>query len=125
MRKKASKSVQLVLISSVLASCGQPTQPTQSAADAQRVFMRADTTAAYTEVTENYSQQRTSSGGMGTAFLWFMAFRHLGGGLGYANNNLHPQSVVGANARKASAFQAQRAGFGRSAVSNPSSSYGS
>lgn len=122
MRKKASKSVQLVLISSVLASCAQPPQPN---ADQQRVYMRADSTAAYTEVTENYNQQRTSSGGMGSAFLWFMAFRHLGGGLGYANNSLHPQSVVGANAKKASAFQAQRAGFGRSAASNPSSSYGS
>lgn len=123
MRKKASKTVQLVLISSVLASCAQtPTQPT---ADLQRVYMRADSTASYTEVTDNYNQQRSSSGGMGSSLLWFMAFRHMGGMLGYANNNLHPQSVAGANAKKASAFQAQRGGFGKSAVSTPSSSYGS
>lgn len=90
----------------------------------QRVFMRADSTAAYTEVTDNYTQERSGMG-MGNAFLWYMAFRHLGGGLGYANNSLHPQSVAGTNANKAAVHQAQRGGFGRSAASAPRSSYGS
>jgi len=122
MRKTAAKSVQLVLITSVLASCAQP-QSQQGGEAKQRVFMRADSTAAYTEVTDNYSQERSGLG-MGNALLWYMAFRHLGGGLGYANNNLHPQSVAGTNAAKAAAFQAQRGGFGRTAVSSPKSSYG-
>lgn len=123
MRKTAAKSIHLALITSVLASCAQPNDQ-QSADGKQRVFMRADSTAAYTEVTNNYTQGH-SRGGMGSALLWFMAFRHLGGGFGYANNSLHPQSVVGTNAAKAAAYQAQRGGFGRSAASTPRSSYGS
>ena len=124
MRKTAAKSIQLVLITSVLASCVQPNAQ-QNTEGKQRVFMRADSTAAYTEVTNNYTQGQQSGGGMGSALLWFMAFRHLGGGFGYANNSLHPQSVTGTNAAKAAAYQAQRGGFGRSAASAPRSSYGS
>lgn len=86
--------------------------------------MRADPSAPYTEVTDNYAQGH-SGGGMGSSLLWFMAFRHLSGGLGYANNNLHPQSVVGNNTAKAAAYQAQRGGFGRTATTNERSSYGS
>jgi hypothetical protein len=123
MRKKASKSVQLVLITSVLASCATP-QVEKPAEATQRVFMRADTTAPYTEVTNQYAQSHNGGSGMGSALLWYMAFRHLGGGLGYANNSLHPQSVAGTNAAKASAFQAQRGGFGRSATMSPSNSSG-
>lgn len=127
MRKKTSRNIQLVLITSVLASCGQP-QVQKDSSDSQRVFMRADSTAQYTEVTENYKSGNNSGGmGMGTSLLWFMAFRHMGGGLGYANNNLNPQSVVGKNSAKASAYSAQRGGFGKSAssTSSPRSSYGS
>jgi hypothetical protein len=123
MRKTTAKSIQLVLITSVLASCAQHHAP-QKAEGGQRVFMRADSTAAYTEVTENYAQGHSGMG-MGNAFLWYMAFRHLGGGFGYANNSLHPQSVAGTNGAKAAAFQAQRGGFGRTAASAPRSSYGS
>ncbi|UIR54578.1 hypothetical protein LZQ00_09860 [Sphingobacterium sp. SRCM116780] len=125
MRKKTSKSIQLVLITSVLASCSQP-QVQQPDANQQRIFMRADSTAEYTEVTNNYHQQgRHSAGGVGTGFLWFMAFRHMSGGFGYANSSLHPSSVSGTNAAKSSAFKAQRGGFGRSARSSRSSSFGS
>ncbi|MBD1426492.1 hypothetical protein [Sphingobacterium arenae] len=123
MRKTATNSIKLVLITSVLASCAPPNDK-QNVESRQRVFMRADTTAAYTEVTNNYTQGH-SGGGMGSALLWFMAFRHLGGGFGYANNNLHPQSVAGTNAAKAAAYQAQRGGFGRNAASTTRSSYGS
>lgn len=123
MRKKTTKHIHLVLITSVLATCAQA----QQAPDAkQRVFMRADSTAAYTEVTDNYKQdQHARSGGMGSSLLWFMAFRHMGGMLGYANNNLHPQSVTGTNAAKAAAFKAQRGGFGKTANSTVKSSAGS
>jgi len=126
MRKKTSRNIQLVLITSVLASCAQPN--TQGNSDGgQRVYMRADSTAQYTEVTDNYKQGNSSAGmGMGSSLLWFMAFRHMGGGLGYANNNLNPQSVVGTNAAKGQAFNAQRGGFGKSAVSStPKASAGS
>lgn len=126
MRKTTSKHIQLVLITSVLASCAQPNNPSAST-DKQRVFMRADSTAQYTEVTNNYNQGNGGGGmGMGSSLLWFMAFRHMGGMLGYANNSLHPQSVSGTNAAKASAFNAQRGGFGKSAVSStPRASAGS
>lgn len=128
MRKTTSKSVKLVLITSVLASCAQEPIQNNSADTKQRVFMRADSTAQYTEVTDNYKDgnQNNRGGGMGSSLLWFMAFRHMGGGLGYANSGLHPQSVTGTNAAKTSAYKAQRGGFGRSsATSTPRSSYGS
>ncbi len=109
MRKKTTTSVQLVLITSLLASCAQEPQKNTTQ---QRVFMRADTTAPYTEVTQHYQQNH--SGGMGSALLWYMAFRHMGGGLGYANNSLHPSSVAGNNLRKNNAMRTQRSGFGSS-----------
>lgn len=116
MRKKSSTTIKLVLISSILASCGNnttDTKPTQASAQ-QRVFMRADSTATYTEVTDNYQQGRSHGGGMGASLLWFMAFRHMGGAMGYANSSIHPSSVAGNNVRKAAAFKAQRGGFGQS-----------
>ena len=126
MRKKASKSIQLVLITSVLASCNQPQTQVKPDENKQRVFMRADSTAEYTEVTNNYNEQgRHSSGGVGTGLLWFMAFRHMSGGFGYANSSLHPSSVSGTNAAKSSAFKAQRGGFGKSSSLSRSSSFGS
>lgn len=124
MRKPSAKNIQLVLITSVLASCAQP-QSQQNTDNNQRVYMRADSTAPYTEVTDNYRQPEHRAGGLGSSFLWFMAFRHMGGVLGYANNSLHPQSVSGTNAAKATAFKAQRGGFGKSAVSTPKASAGS
>lgn len=127
MRKPSSNNIKLVLITSVLASCGQP-QANNSSDQSQRVFMRADSTAQYTEVTDNYKQGQNGGGGMGmgSSLLWFMAFRQMSGGLGYANNSLNPQSVAGTNAAKASAFKAQRGGFGKTAVSStPKSSFGS
>jgi len=125
MRKNTTRNIQLVLITSVLASCAQP-NANQANSDKQRVFMRADSTAQYTEVTNNYQQGNGGGMGMGSSLLWFMAFRHMGGVLGYANNSLHPQSVAGTNAAKAAAVNAQRGGFGKSAVSStPRSSAGS
>lgn len=116
MRKKTSTNIQLVLITSLLASCAQP-QTTTDSRDVQKVYMRSDTTAPYTEVTNNYRHH--SGSGFGTAFLWYMAFRHLGGGMGYANSNLHPSSVSGKNTAKANAYNnAVRGGFGSKAKSS-------
>lgn len=123
MRKKASSTIKLVLITSVLASCAHTEPPAE--ASKQRVFMRADSTASYTEVTNDYKDQHRTGGGMGSSLLWFMAFRHLGGGMGYANNNLNPNSVSGTNAKKSAAHQAKRGGFGNTAASSQSSSFGS
>lgn len=123
MRKNTPRNLKLVLITSVLASCAEPPN-LEKDAEKQRVYMRADSTAAYTEVTQNYNNSNHSTG-MGSSLLWFMAFRHMGGGLGYFNNHLHPQSVSGTNAKKASAFKAMRGGFGRSGTSTYRSSFGS
>ncbi|HLW42021.1 MAG TPA: hypothetical protein VKY82_06600 [Flavobacterium sp.] len=116
MKKRSSKAVQLLLITSVLASCSKPAPKTENEVK-QQVFMRADSTAQYTNVTQQYDQQRSHSGGMGSALLWYMAFRHLGGGMGYASSGLKPQSVVGTNTAKANAYNktATRGGFGSTA----------
>ena len=124
--KKASKVVTLVLISSVLSSCmNREEAPITN--NAQKVYMRADSTAPYTDVTSNYSSNSGGShhGGMGSSLLWFMAFRSLtGGGMGYASQGLHQQSNVGTNAAKAQAYKSQtvRGGFGKSASSRSVSS---
>lgn len=127
MRKRTTTSLQLVLITAVLASCSRP-EPKRDIAGGpqQQVFMRADSTAPYTEVTQQYDRhQRAGGHGMGSALLWYMAFRHMGGGLGYANNNLHPSSVSGTNTAKANAYKATRGGFGNTASRSGSSSFGS
>ena len=113
MKKRSSTTVQLVLISSLLASCSKPTQEVQDAK--QRVYMRADSTAQYTEVTQQY--QRHHGGGMGNTLLWYMAFRHLGGGMGYNSPGIHRSSVVGTNTGKSSHIS-QRGGFGSTSRSN-------
>lgn len=124
--KRASKVVTLVLISSVLSSCmNREEAPVKN--NAQKVYMRADSTAPYTDVTSNYSSHSGGShhGGMGSSLLWFMAFRSLtGGGMGYASQGLHQQSNVGTNAAKAQAYKSQtvRGGFGKSASSRSVSS---
>lgn len=118
MRKPSSKGIQLVLITSLLASCNQ--QPVESATTdpKQRVFMRADSTAQYTEVTkENWGNNSHNNGFGSSPLLWYMAFRHLGGGMGYSSPGIHRSSVVGNNTRKAS-HMTQRGGFGSSSRSN-------
>lgn len=120
MKKRSSTAVQLVLITSLLASCSKPVEDKQEVK--QRLYMRADSTAQYTEVTDQYQRQSSGGSGMGSAFLWYMAFRHLGGGMGYASNGLHPNSVVGKNAAKSTAFSnAQRGGFGKTAAATATS----
>lgn len=124
--KRASKVVTLVLISSVLSSCmNREEAPVTN--NVQKVYMRADSTAPYTDVTSNYSSNSSGShhGGMGSSLLWFMAFRSLtGSGMGYASQGLHQQSNVGTNTAKAQAYKSQtvRGGFGKSASSRSVSS---
>lgn len=119
--KRASQLVTLVLISSVLSSCTRREEGPAVTNNAQKVYMRADSTAQYTDVTENYAQNHNQSnghiGGMGSTLLWFMAFRSLSGGMGYASQGLHPQSNVGTNTAKSDAMKSQaiRGGFGSSA----------
>jgi len=124
--KRASKVVTLVLISSVLSSCMKKVEETPVTNEEQKVYMRADSTAPYTDVSENYAQNNNQSmmGGMGTSLLWFMAFRSLTGGMGYASPGLHQQSNVGTNTAKATAMknQAIRGGFGKSAQTKTVSS---
>lgn len=111
MNRKSSKAVSLVLITAALASCSRVNEPKE---EAQRVYMRADSTAQYTEVTDQYQNQRSHGGGMGSALLWYMAFRPMmGTGMGYTSNGLHPQSNVGTNTAKANAVKTTtRGGFG-------------
>ena len=116
--KKSSKAVTLVLITSVLASCNKQ-EPKREAT--QQVYMRADSTAKYTNVTDQYQQSNRHYSG--SPLLWYMAFRHLGGGMGYGSAGLHPNSVSGTNATKAKAYSksSTRGGFGKSAYSKTSS----
>lgn len=114
--------VSLVLITSVLASCSKPQE---EITDKQKVFMRADSSAPYTEVTQQYQQQSGGGMGMGSALLWYMAFRPMmGGAMGYTSNGLAHQSNVGSNTKKANAVktQAARGGFGSSAKSSTATS---
>ncbi|MHC5200795.1 hypothetical protein [Myroides sp. LJL119] len=126
MKKRSSKTVSLVLITATLVACSRTT-PEQDQ-QIQRVYMRADQSAPYTEVTEQYQQQRQAGGsgmGMGSALLWYMAFRPLMGGtaMGYASAGLSHQSNVGTNMKKdAAAKTVQRGGFGSTAKSSTASS---
>ena len=124
--KRASKVVTLVLVSSVLASCMKKVEEAPETNNAQKVYMRADSTAPYTDVSENYAQNNNQNmmGGMGSSLLWFMAFRSLTGGMGYASPGLHQQSNVGTNTAKATAMKGQtvRGGFGKSSSSKTVSS---
>ena len=118
--------VTLVLISSVLSSCTKQNEEPPVTNNAQKIYMRADSTAPYTDVTENYAQQNHNRGtnSMGSSLLWFMAFRSLTGGMGYASPGLHQQSNVGTNTAKANAVKGQtiRNGFGKSASNRTVSS---
>ena len=121
MRKPTSKAVKLVLITSSLASCNQaPSNETVEQQPKQHVYMRADSTAQYTDVTkENWGNNtQTNNAGFGASpLLWYMAFRGLGGGMGYSSPGLHQSSVVGKNTNKA-AHITQRGGFGKSSSHN-------
>lgn len=119
---KKSKLVSLVLITATLASCNK-TESQQGASgdwDAKtdkKVYMRSDTTAHYT---------RTHHYGVGSALLWYYAFRPYGSsryGNGYSRTGFYSRGLsktsnVGSNAVKSTI---SRGGFGGRAFSRSSS----
>jgi hypothetical protein len=107
---KKSKIINLVLISAALASCNKKEDSGASGDwddnSGKKVYMRSDTTAQYTR-THHHS-------GIGTALLWYYAFRpYSGGGMGYRtgyySGGLSHQSNVGRNPAKSGI---SRGGFG-------------
>ncbi len=111
---KKSKLVSLVLITAALASCNKNEAQSSGAsgdwgdAKEKKVYMRSDSTAPYT---------RTHHSGLGTAFLWYYAFRPYGSynnGYGYSragyySGNLHSKSNIGSSVTKSNIV---RGGFG-------------
>ncbi|GEO09860.1 hypothetical protein [Segetibacter aerophilus] len=106
---KKSKYVELVLITAVLASCNQPNKEWESG---NKVYMRSDTTAPYS---------RAHHSGIGTALLWYYAFRPYGNfnngnyrRAGYYSRGLSERSNIGSNTFKGAVT---RGGFGRGGYS--------
>lgn len=112
---KKSKWVSLVLISAALASCDKVDAQNgasgswdeKSEKTEKKVYMRSDTTAKYS---------RTHHSGIGTALLWYYAFRPygMGTGMGYQragfySGGIAKSSNVGSNPVKSGIA---RGGFG-------------
>jgi hypothetical protein len=106
---KKSKYIQLVLITAALASCNQAKKPDWD--DNAKLHIRSDSTAPYTNVHHH--------GGLGTALLWYYAFRPYGNynngfyqRAGYYSDAI-TSSNIGTNGFKAAVSK----GFGRSGFS--------
>lgn len=106
---KKSKYIQLVLITAVLASCKRSEKEWESG---NKVYMRSDTTAPYS---------RAYHSGIGTALLWYYAFRPYGNynngnyrRAGYYSRGLSERSNIGSNTFKGGLT---RGGFGRGGYS--------
>jgi hypothetical protein len=104
---KKSKTITLVLITAALASCNK--EKPESEWSGPKVYMRSDSTAAYTRTHHYY--------GVGSALLWYYAFRpyrgYAGGQYGragYYSSGIHERSNIGHNTTKSSIV---RGGFGR------------
>lgn len=104
---KKSKTITLVLITSALASCHK--EKPENDWSGPKVYMRSDSTAAYTRTHHNYV--------LGSALLWYYAFRPYRGynggqygRAGYYSSGIHQSSNIGRNATKSSIV---RGGFGR------------
>lgn len=107
---KKSKYIQLVLITSALASCNQPKKDWSGGS---KVYMRSDSTAPYTQARHH--------SGVGSALLWYYAFRPYGNynngsyqRAGYYSNGIHESSNIGSNSFKGAV---SRGGFGRGGYS--------
>ncbi len=110
---KKSKYVQLVLITAALASCNEQKKEKDWGDDNSKIHVRSDTTAPYTRVHH--------SPGLGTALLWYLAFRPFGNynngryqRAGYFSGGISPLSNTGSNRFKTSVT---RGGFGRGGYS--------
>jgi hypothetical protein len=106
---KKSRYIQLVLITAALAACNRPDKDWESG---NKVYMRSDTTAPYS---------RAHHGGLGTALLWYYAFRPYGKynngqyqRAGYYSGALNRRSNIGSNGFKSAI---SRGGFGRGGYS--------
>ncbi len=113
---KKSKYIELVLITAALASCNQPSKEKewQGGGGGSKTYLRSDTTAPYT-------QARHHGSGIGTALLWYYAFRPYGNysngsyqRAGYYSNALNRSSNIGSNGFKGAVT---RGGFGRGSYS--------
>ena len=107
---KKSKQIQLILITAALASCNKPNKDWEGSSS--KTYIRSDSSAPYT---------RTHHFGVGSALLWYYAFRPYGNysngnyqRAGYYSNAIHPNSNTGSNSFKSSVV---RGGFGRSGYS--------
>jgi hypothetical protein len=107
---KKSKYVKLVLITATLASCNKPNKEWESG---NKVYLRSDTSAPY-------SRAHRSSG-VGTALLWYYAFRPYGNysngryqRAGYFSGGISERSNIGSNGFKGAI---SRGGFGRGGYS--------
>jgi hypothetical protein len=105
---KKSKTIQLVLITAALASCADKKKDNEWSGGDSKTYVRADSTAPYA---------RTHHG-VGTALLWFYAFRSYGSFRngqytrgGYYSNAIPRSSNIGSNGFKNGIT---RGGFGRS-----------
>jgi len=110
---KKSKYIELVLITAALASCNEPKKE-KSWDDNNKVHLRSDTTAPYTRVHSHHN-------GIGTALLWYYAFRPYGNynngayqRAGYYSGGIGRFSNVGNNGFKSAVT---RGGFGRGGYS--------
>lgn len=110
---KKSKAIELVLITAALAGCNDPKKPDWD--DNNKVHLRSDTTAPYTRAHSNYGS------GIGTALLWYYAFRPMGNysdgryqSAGYYSGGIATGSNIGRNSFKG---DVARGGFGRSGYS--------
>jgi len=107
---KKSKAVQLILITAALASCHEKRK--EKDWGETNVYMRSDTTAGYARANHH-------GAGIGTAFLWYYAFRPYGyysrGNYyrsGYYSSAINQRANIGTSATKSNIV---RGGFGSSA----------
>ncbi len=112
---KKTKHIQLILITATLASCNQP-KPKDDWESGNKTHIRSDSTAPYTRV-----QHHSGIGGIGTALLWYYAFRPYGNynngryqHAGYYSSAISQRSNIGSNGFKSSTV---RGGFGRGGYS--------
>jgi hypothetical protein len=112
---KKSKQIQLILITAALAGCNQPKKNTDWESG-NKTHIRSDSTAPYTRV-----QHHSRIGGVGTALLWYYAFRPYGNynngryqRAGYYSGAISKRSNIGSNGFKSSTV---RGGFGRGGYS--------
>ena len=108
---KKSKAISLVLITAVLASCNkkETINDWDNAGKGSKTYVRGDSTAPYA---------RRNHSGLGSALLWFYAFRPMYGynnGVfgrsGFYSGGISNRSNFGTNSSKSAIF---RNGFGRS-----------